>query len=335
MRGVPTTVILVLAAILPSRTTVAAESREAPRLAYPTKPIRLVVVNPPGSGADIVARIVGRRMSDALRQQIVVDNRPGASGILAADLVAKSLPDGHTLLMGSSSSQTINSSIYKNLPYDSVRDFAPVTMLASTPYLMVAHPSLPARSVSDVIALAKEKPGQLNYAAGGLAVGSTLAGELFKSVAGVNITMVPYKGAPQATNDVVAGQVQLAFSTMPTGLPLVKAGKLRALGVTSAKRLTATPEIPSLSESGLPGFDVQTWFGILAPRATATAIIERLHREAVAAVQQGPVKESLVPQGYEVTGTSPQQFKTLIETEIARWLKVVNAAGIPRLSVGE
>ncbi len=323
-----------LAAALLPVPAIAGQTEQGPA-AYPTRPIRLVVVNPPGSGADIVARMVGRRISETLQQQIIVDNRPGASGIVANDLVAKAIPDGYTLLMGSSSSQTINASIYTNLPYDPVRDLAPITMLASTPYLMVAHPSLPAKSVAEVIATAKEKPGQLNYAAGGLAVGSTLAGELFKSIAAVNIVMVPYKGAPQATNDVVAGQVQLAFSTMPTGLPLVRSGKLRALGVTSAKRLTATPDIPTISESGLPGFEVQTWFGMLAPRSTAPVVLNRLHREAVAAVQQSDIREKLAPQGYEVTGTSPAQFKVLIASEIVKWTRVVNSAGIPKLSVGE
>lgn len=302
---------------------------------YPSKPVRLVVVNPPGSGVDIVARMISRPLSETLHQQFIVDNRAGASGIVAADLVAKAIPDGYTLLMGSSSSQTINASIYTNLPYDPVKDLVPISMLASTPYLLVAHPSVQAKTVKEVIALAKEKPGQLNYATGGLAVGSTLAGELFKSIAGVNIVMVPYKGTPQATTDVVAGQVQLAFSTMPAGLPLVRSGKLRALGVTSLRRLTATPEIPTIAESGLPGYEVQTWFGLLAPRATPPDIVNRLHRAVVAAVTQPDISERLVPQGYEVTGTTPQQFALLISTEITKWTKVVNAAGIPKLSVGE
>jgi tripartite-type tricarboxylate transporter receptor subunit TctC len=306
-----------------------------PVAAYPVKPIRLVVVNPPGSGVDIVARMIAKPLSEALRQQLIVDNRPGASGIVAADLVSKSLPDGYTLLMGSSSSQAVNASIYTNLPYDPIKDLAPISLLASTPYLLVAHPSLAAKTVKELIAMAKEKPGQLNYATGGLAVASTLAGELFKSIAGVNIVMVPYKGTPQATSDVVAGQVQLAFSTMPAGLPLVRAGKLRALGVTSAKRLTATPDIPTISESGLPGYEVQTWFGLLAPRAIPADILNRLHREAVTAVQHADIRDKLIPQGYEVTGTTPAQFGTLIVSEIAKWTKVVNAAGIPKLSVGE
>ena len=303
--------------------------------AYPTKPVRMIVVNPPGSGVDIVARLVGPKMGEVLKQQIVVDNRAGASGIIGVDLAAKSVPDGYTLLMGSSSSQVINACIYTNLPYDPVKDLAPITMLASTPYLMVAHPSLAAKSVAEVIAAAKAQPGKLNYATGGLAVASTLAGELFKSMAGVNIVMVPYKGTPQATSDVVAGQVQLAFSTMPAGLPLVKAGRLRALGITSAKRLSTTPDIPTIAESGLPGYEITTWFGILAPRATPRPIISRVQREAIIAINQPDVNEKLVGQGYEVVGTTPEQFATFIETEIAKFTRIVKIAGIPQLSAGE
>lgn len=300
---------------------------------YPVKPVRLIVVNPAGSGADIIARTVGQKFSETFSQQFVVDNRGGASGITATELVARASPDGYTLLMGSSSSQTINAAVYTKLPYDPVKDLRPITMLASTPYLMVAHTSLPAKNVGEVIALAKAKPGALNYAAGGVAVGSTLAGELFKVTAGVNIVMVPYKGAPQATSDVVAGQVQLAFSTLPTGLPLVRAGRLKALAVTSADRVPVAPDIPSMAESGLPGYDVKTWFGMLAPRGTDTAIINRLHREAGRALEQPDVKQRLLVQGFVSHGTTPEEFSRLITEEIERWSSVVKAAGIQRLSL--
>ncbi|MBI3069425.1 MAG: tripartite tricarboxylate transporter substrate binding protein, partial [Betaproteobacteria bacterium] len=203
---------------------------------YPSRPVRLVVTFPPGSGADIMARIIGQKLTESFGQQVIVDNRAGAAGIVGTEIVARANPDGYTLVMVTSA-HTINGSVYAKLPYDPVRDFAPITMLASTPYLLVVHPSVPAKSLSDLIALAKSKPGQINYATGGIGVGSHLAGELLKTMTGIDIVVVPYKGAPPATADVVAGQVQMTFSTMPTGLPLVKAGKLRVLGVTSAERV--------------------------------------------------------------------------------------------------
>jgi tripartite-type tricarboxylate transporter receptor subunit TctC len=223
---------------------------------------------------------------------------------------------------------TINPSVFIKLPYDPVKDLAAITMLSSTPYLFVAHPSLAAKNVAELIALAKAKPRQLNYAAGGVAVGSHLAGELFKMRTGAEIVNVPYKGAPQATNDVVAGQVQLAFITMPTALPLVRAGKLRALAVTSAKRVAATPEFPALSET-VPKFDVRTWQGLLAPAGTPPPIIVRLHDVAVKGVTSADVAAALTAQGYEPVGNSPAEFDKLIRNEITMWKAVVKAAGIP------
>jgi tripartite-type tricarboxylate transporter receptor subunit TctC len=333
--GVPMWGLATCALLLSTSGAGHAQTAAAAYSTYPSRSITMIVVNPPGSGADIVARLVGRKMSEALGQQIVIDNRPGASGIIAAGMTARASPDGYTLLMGSSSSQAINASIYTSLPFDPIKDFAPISMVASTPYLMVAHPSLAVSSVAELIAMARARPGQLNFAAGGVAVGSTLAGQLFTHTAGVNIVMVPYKGAPQATADVVGGQVQLAFSTVPTGIPLVNAGKLRALGVTGAKRLKTNPDIPTIAESGLPGFDVTTWFGILAPRGTPSGIVAILHRDAVAAVNDPHVADALAALGYDVSGTTPEQFDALIKSEIARWSKVVAAAGIQRLSINE
>ena len=294
--------------------------------AYPTKPIRMLVSSPAGSGADIVARLTGQKMAENLGQQFVIDNRGGAGGSIATDLTAKSNPDGYTILMVTAG-HTINPSILKNLPYDTVKDLAPITLLSSTPYLFVAHPSVPAKSVGELIALAKASPRQLNYAAGGIAVGSHLAGELFKMQAGVDLVNIPYKGAPQATTDVVAGQVQLAFITMPTALPLVKAGKLRALGVTSATRVAATPDIPAVAET-VPNFDVRTWQGLLAPAATPPAIIAKLHAAAVHAIRNADVGEALKVQGYESVGNTPSEFERLIKNEIATWRVVVKSAGI-------
>lgn len=294
---------------------------------YPAKPIRMLVSAPAGSGADIVARLVGQKMSEAMGQQIVIDNRGGAGGSIATDLTAKSSPDGYTIMMVTAG-HTINPSVFIKLPYDPVKDLAAITMLSSTPYLFVAHPSLPAKNVAELIALAKAKPRQLNYAAGGVAVGSHLAGELFKMRTGADIVNVPYKGAPQATIDVVAGQVHMAFITMPTALPLVRAGKLRALAVTSAKRVAATPEFPALAET-VPNFDVRTWQGLLAPAGTPAAVIARLHDTAVKGVTSADVAAALTAQGYEPVGNSPAEFEKLIRNEIAMWKAVVKAAGIP------
>ena len=286
----------------------------------------MIVTFPAGSGADIVARTIGQKMAETLHQQIVIDNRAGAGGIIGSDLAAKAAPDGYTIVMVSSA-HTINASMYRKLPYDPARDFAAITMLASTPYLLVAHPSVPATNVAELIALAKAKPGQINYASGGLGVGSHLAGELFKTMTGVDIVNVPYKGAPQATADVVGGQVQLSLSTMPTALPLVRAGKLRALAVTSLQRVAATPEIPAIAET-VPGFDVRTWQGLLAPLGTAPAIIAELREHAVQALGAREATERLSAQGYQTVGNTPGEFAQIIKAEIARWKAVVKAAGI-------
>jgi tripartite-type tricarboxylate transporter receptor subunit TctC len=293
---------------------------------YPNKPIRMVVTFPAGSGADIVARTVSQKMAESLGQQVVVDNRAGAGGIVGSDLTAKAIPDGYTIVMVSSA-HTINASMYTKLPYDPARDFAAIIMLASTPYLLVAHPSVPVKNVAELIALAKAKPGQINYASGGVGVGSHLAGELFKTMAGVDIVNVPYKGAPQATADVVGGQVQLSLSTMPTALPLVRAGKLQSLAVTSLKRVPATPDIPAIAET-VPGFDVRTWQGLLAPLGTPPAFISKLREHALKALSAGDVTERLTAQGYQTVGNTPQEFAQIINTEIARWKTVVKTAGI-------
>jgi len=297
--------------------------------AYPSRPVRLIVTFPPGSGADIVARAVGQKMSESLGQQIVIDNRAGAGGIIGSETAARATPDGYTLLMVSSA-HAINPAMYRKLPYDPVRDFTPITMLASTPYLLVAHPSFAAKSVADLIALAKTRPGQIQYASGGVGVGSHLAGELFRTVAGVDIVNVPYKGAPQATTDVVAGQVPLSFSTMPTALPLARSGKLRALAVTSIQRVPATPDIPTIAET-VPGFEVGTWQAVLGPAGLPQAILSRIHEQAVVAVKSPDVAERLSSQGYQTVGNTPREFAKIIDAETARWKSVVKAAGIRQI----
>ncbi len=300
--------------------------------AYPNRPIRMIVTFPAGSGTDIVARMIGQKMSESLGHQIVVDNRPGAGGIIGSDLAAQAAPDGYTLVMVSAA-HTINPSVYRKLPYDAAAAFAPVTQLASTPYLLVAHPAVPAKNVAELIALARAKPGQINYASGGIGVGSHLAGELFKTMAGIELVNVPYKGAPQATSDVVGGQVQLSFSTMPTALPLVRGGRLRALGVTSAVRVPATPDIPAVAET-VPGFDVGTWQGLLAPARTPSTIVTTLRDHAIRALRASDVTERLTAQGYLSVGNSPEEFRNLIATETERWKSVAKSAGIKPLDAG-
>ena len=295
--------------------------------AYPTKPVRMIVVFPPGSGTDIAARLVAQELSEKMGKPFVIDNRAGAGGMVGTEAAANSNPDGYTLLVVSSS-YTINPSVYAKLPYDPSKAFAPISMIGSTPYLLVAHPSVQVKTVRDIIELAKAKPNQMNYATGGIGVGSHLAGELFKTMAKVEIVMVPYKGAPQATADVVAGQVQLSFSTMPTALPLVRSGKLVALGLTSLKRVPAVPDIPTIAESGLPGFDVETWFGMLAPAKIPPTILKRVHEAVVAAINKDQVRERLTAQGYQTVGNTPEAFGRQIKAETAKWIGVVKAAGI-------
>ncbi|MEA3156308.1 MAG: hypothetical protein QOK44_3897 [Betaproteobacteria bacterium] len=315
------------AALLAAMTAPAAAQSTRDAAGYPTRPVRMIVVFPPGSGTDIAARLVAQELSERFGKPFVIDNRAGAGGMIGTEAAANSNPDGYTLLVVSSS-YTINPSVYAKLPYDPNKAFTPISMLGSTPYLLVAHPSVPVKNVRDIIELAKAKPNQLNYATGGIGVGSHLAGELFKTMAKVQITMVPYKGAPQATADVVAGQVQLSFSTMPTALPLVRSGKLTAVGLTSLQRVPAVPDIPTLAESGLPGFEVETWFGMLAPARIPQPILKRVHEGVVAAVKKDSVREKLTAQGYQPVGNTPDQFARQISNETAKWTGVVKAAGI-------
>lgn len=299
---------------------------------YPTRPVRMIVPFPPGSGLDIIARIVGQKVSENLGQPVVIDNRAGAGAILGTRLAAHATPDGYNVAMVSSS-HTINASVYSKLPYDPIKDFTPITLLASTPYLLVVNPSLAARSVAELVALAKAKAGQVNYGSGGVGVASHLAGELFKTMSGINIVNVPYRGTAQINTAVASGQVEMAFSTLPATLPLVKAGRLRALAVTSATRFAAAPELPTVAESGIPGFEVITWQGMLAPARTPAAAIRALLHELIRALQSPPVRERLTAEGFIVVGNQPDEFAAVIKSEIQKWTRVVKAAGIKQLEL--
>lgn len=294
---------------------------------FPTKPIRLVVPFPAAGTTDILAREVGQRLSVTLGQPVVIDNRPGAAGNIGADLVAKSAPDGYTLLMGTVGTHAINASLYAKMPYDHVKDFVPVILVAGVPNVLEVNPALPVNSVADLIKLAKAKPGQINFASSGSGTSIHLSGELFKTMAGVDMTHVPYKGSAPAITDLMGGQVQVMFDNLPSSLQQIKAGKLRAIAVTSAKRSPALPDVPTIAESGLPGFEASSWFGLVAPAGTPPAIIARINADVNQWLQSSEAKEKLLAQGAVPAGGTPEQFAAHIRAETEKWAKVVKASG--------
>jgi len=295
--------------------------------AYPAKPIRLMVGYPPGGATDIAARIVAQKLGERLGQPVVVDNLPGAGGIIASDKVAKAAPDGYTLVLANTA-HGINPSLYKELPYDAVTSFAPVIKLADLTLVLVVNPALPVRSVGELVALAKARPGELHYASSGVGQSLHLAGEMFKSMAGVDIVHVPYKGSAPARTDLLAGQVEMMFESAIGVVPFVQGGRLRALGVSGARRSPALPEVPTLSEAGVPGFEASGWLGILAPAGTPVAIVRRLNAEVSAVLALSDVNAQLAGSGAEVATGSPEQFASFIADEIAKWAKIVRATGL-------
>lgn len=296
--------------------------------AYPAKPIRMIVAYPPGGGTDIVGRVIAQELGETFGQSVVVENRGGASGNIGTELAAHAAPDGYTVLMGNVAPNAINVSLFKNLPFDPVADFAPVSLVASTPNILVVHPSVQARTVKEVIAFAKAKPGTLNFASAGVGSSSHLAGELFRILGRAEIVHVPYKGAGPAMVDVLSGQVQLYFATMPAAMPHVKSGRLLPVAVTSAKRSRALPDLPTIAESGVPRYEASTWYGLLAPARTPGAAIARLHDGVVAILARPALREKLAGQGFEPVGDSPEEFADYIKSEIAKWSKVIRDAGI-------
>ncbi len=295
---------------------------------YPNKAIRLIVPFPPGGSTDLVGRVLGAKLGEAFNQQVIVENRGGASGMIGNELVARAAPDGYMLTMGTIGAMSVVMSLYKSVPYDAVRDFAPVTLTGNVENLLVVHPSMPVRNVKELIALAAEKPGVLIFASSGTGNAPHLAGELFNQLAKVKMVHLPYKGGGPAMIDLVAGQVPLSFASMPSSLPFAKSGKLRAIAVGGAKRSPAAPEIPTVAENGLPGFEVTDWQGLLAPAKTPAAVIERLNREALRVLNEREVKERLANAGLQVVTSTPQQFADFIRAEIDKWGKVIRAAGI-------
>ncbi len=294
---------------------------------YPRKPIRIVVPYAPGGPADILSRLIGLRLNEAWKQPVIVDNRPGGNTIIGAELVARAQPDGYTLLVTYVGTLAINPGLYQKLPYDTLRDFAPITMIATLPLILVVTPSLPANSVKELIALAKSQPGKLTYSSGGVGQGSHLAAELFQSVTGTKMTHVPYKGNAPAVADVVGGHISMIFDGMSSSLPHVRSGRLRALGVTTAKRSASIPELNTIEEAGVPGFDVGSWVGLLATAGTPKPIIAKLNQEAVRILELPESRERLFAMGHELQAGSPEQFQAYIKSEITKWAKVVKESG--------
>ncbi len=296
--------------------------------AYPAKPIRMMIGFPPGGGTDIIGRIVAQKLGDALGQQIIVDNRGGASGQLAAELVSKAAPDGYTIMMAHITAISILPSLVSKLPYDAQKDFAPVSLSAIGPNLLVVHPSVPAKSVKELIALAKARPGQLQYASPGAGTVQHLAGELFKLQAKIDMLHVPYKGSGQSIVDLIAGQVQLDFDAVPPVINYVRQGRLRALAVTSAKRFSLLPDMPTVEEAGVPGFDMSTWWGIVAPAAVSKDIVNKLNSEMVKAIRQPDAKEKIAGVGADTVGNTPEEFAGFIRSETEKYARIVKSANI-------
>jgi tripartite-type tricarboxylate transporter receptor subunit TctC len=294
---------------------------------FPSRPVRLIVPQSAGGSTDVIARVVAQKMAEGLGQAVIVDNRPGAGSLNGTEMVVHAAPDGHTLL-AVAASFTINPAIHKKLPFDPVRDFTPVAQLATLPHILIVHPSVPVNSVKELIALAKNQPGQLNYASSGIATSTHMAAELFMFMTRTSMVNVPYKGGSPAMTAMLGGQCQLNFATISTAIPHVRSGKLRALAVTSAKRSVAAPEFPTIAESGVPGYDHSSWVGLLAPAKVPQPVVSRLNAEAVKAAHSQDVKTVLLRDGLEATGTSPAEYAAVIKMEIAKWIKVAKAANI-------
>jgi tripartite-type tricarboxylate transporter receptor subunit TctC len=295
---------------------------------YPTKTVRMIVGFSPGGSTDVTARLVAQKLTEAWKQQVIVDNRPGAGGNIGAEVVAKSAPDGYTLLVATTGVMAINHKLYRTLAYDAVRDFAPVTQFGSLPLILVIHPSLPAKSAKDLVALAKARPGQLSYASSGVGGATHMTAEVFRMMAGVDIVHIPYKGSGQAMVDVISGQVPIAFDQITSSYPHVESGKLRVLAITSAKRFPTLPNVPTIDESGVKGYEADSWNGLAAPAATPKDIVVRIQTEVARVLFLPDMKERLLKDGIQPVGSTPEQFAAHIKSERAKWEKVIERAGI-------
>ena len=304
-----------------------AVSAAAPAQQFPTKPVRFVVPFAPGGSTDTLARALGQKLSDGLGQQVVIDNRTGANGNIGMEIVAKAPPDGHTIVLGYIANVAIGPSLYQKLPFDPVKDYEAVTLLATSPNVLVGHPSVQANNLKDVIALAKAKPGALNYASASVASVGHLTGELLNQLAGMKMTHVAYKGSGQAVTDLLGGHIQLMFSGFSSVMPHIKSGKLRPLAQTGEKRSPALPDVPTIAESGFPKFEATAWYGVHAPAKTPKPIVNRLNSEFVKALKMPDVKDRLNALGFELVGSTPEHYASYIKSEIRKWEKVVKASG--------
>jgi tripartite-type tricarboxylate transporter receptor subunit TctC len=295
---------------------------------YPSRPVRFIVGFVPGGVADLMARSLGQKLSEAWGQQVITDNRPSSGGVLSMQITAKAAPDGYTLLLGSSTQFSITPALRPNLPYDPVRDYTPISRIAMTPVILTVQPSFPAKSIPELIQVAKSKPGQMNYGSPGYGGAPHIAAELLKGTAGLDIVHVPFKGGGESIVALLGGHLQMLFGAVSTSLPHVKGGRLRALGVTSAKRLTATPEVPTFAESGLPGFEVEQWYGIFAPPAMPPAITRKLNQALVRILEADQIRKEFSGQGIEVVSSTPEALTAYVKSERARWGKVLNDLGI-------
>jgi tripartite-type tricarboxylate transporter receptor subunit TctC len=301
---------------------------DASAQSYPVKSIRLIVPYPPGGSADILARAIGQKTGEGLGQPLVVENRPGAGTAIGTEALAKSAPDGYAIMIGTVSSHAINPALNPKLPFDPVRDFTPVSLVATIPFAMIVHPSVPAGNVQELVALARAKPGTLTYSSAGNGTSNHLAGELLRSMAGVDVVHVPYKGSAPALNDLLAGQVSLMFDLVLTAAPHVKAGAVRGLAVTGAQRSSVLPELPTVAESGIPGYEVSAWFGIFAPAGAPQPVVQRLNAELVKALRQPDLRQRLASQGAEPLTSTADEFAAYLRSEIDKWAKVVKASGM-------
>jgi tripartite-type tricarboxylate transporter receptor subunit TctC len=305
-----------------------ASVQSASAQSWPTKPVRLIVPSPPGDGSDLMARSIGQKLAEALGQQVVVDNRPGAGGRLGTELAVKAPPDGYTLLMGNAGSNAINAALFKDLAYDLERDFVPITQVMRAPNVLVINPALPVGSVGDLIALYKANPGKYSYGSGGNGSSAHLSAELFKTMAGVDVVHVPYKGATPALTDVIAGQVAMFIGNLPPAMGHIKSGRVKALAVTTAQRSALVPDVPTMAESGLAGYETVAWFGLFAPAGAPGDIVARLAAETAKIVQQPAIREQIASLGGEPVGNAPAEFSTIVRSDIAKWKRVVADAKV-------
>ena len=295
---------------------------------YPTKPVRLIIPFPAGGGADIFARIVGRKLQDQLGQTFIPDNRAGASGIIGCEAVARATSDGYTLLMGTTGTHSTNPAVYTKLPYDPIRDFEPISLVAESPFVLLVHPSLPARNVKELIAFAKARPGQLTYGSAGIGSSSHLGFELFNLMAGIKGVHVPYKGLPPAMSDTIAGELVMTWNSITASAPFIRSKRVNALGIGSLKRSALMPQIPTIAESGLAGYELGSWYGFFAPAGTPAALVRQLHGEIVKALADPAMRQQFAGLGAEPVGNTPEAFRALLQKDLVKWAKVAREANV-------